>query len=114
VVAPALGFLPHLTTVGPVDAAVGDEVRGHLLAVLREALANTARHAQATAVEVVVAVDDEVVLTVRDDGVGYQPGERRSGVRNMTERAVSLGGTFSVRTRAEGGTELVWQVPARR
>ena len=114
VVAPALGFLPHLTTVGPVDAAVGDEVRGHLLAVLREALANAARHAAATAVEVVVAVGDEVVLTVRDDGVGYRPGERRSGVRNMTERAESLGGTFSVGTRADGGTELVWRVPARR
>ena len=114
VVAPALGFLPHLTTVGPVDAAVGDEVRGHLLAVLREALANAARHAAATSVEVVVAVGDEVVLTVRDDGVGYRPGERRSGVRNMTERAVSLGGTFSVGTHADGGTELVWRVPARR
>jgi signal transduction histidine kinase len=114
VVAPALGFLPHLTTVGPVDAAVGDEVRGHLLAVLREALANAARHAAATAVEVVVAVGDEVVLTVRDDGVGYRPGERRSGVRNMAERAEALGGTFSVGTRGDGGTELVWRVPTRR
>jgi signal transduction histidine kinase len=114
VVAPALGFLPHLTTVGPVDAAVADEVRGHLLAVLREALANAARHAAATTVEVVVAVGDEVVLTVRDDGVGYRPRERRSGVRNMTERAESLGGTLTVATRAEGGTELVWRVPVRR
>ncbi|MDQ1599274.1 MAG: hypothetical protein QOD68_748 [Actinomycetota bacterium] len=114
VVAPALGFLPHLTTVGPVDAAVGDDVRGHLLAVLREALANAARHAQASAVEVDLAVGDEVVLTVRDDGVGYQPGERRSGVRNMTERAQALGGTCSVGTRAAGGTEVVWRVPARR
>jgi signal transduction histidine kinase len=114
VVAPALGFLPHLTTVGPVDAAVADEVRGHLLAVLREALANAARHAAATTVEVVVAVGDEVVLTVRDDGVGYRPRERRSGVRNMTERAESLGGTLTVATRAEGGTELVWRVPVQR
>jgi signal transduction histidine kinase len=114
VVAPALGFLPHLTTVGPVDAVVGDEVRGHLLAVLREALANAARHAAATTVEVVVAVGDEVVLTVRDDGVGYRPRERRSGVRNMTERAESLGGTLTVATRAEGGTELVWRVPVQR
>jgi signal transduction histidine kinase len=114
VVAPALGFLPHLTTVGAVDSAVGDEVRGHLLAVLREALANAARHAQASVVEVVVAVGDEVVLTVQDDGVGYRSGERRSGVRNMAARAESLGGTFSVGTRAGGGTELVWRVPARR
>jgi signal transduction histidine kinase len=111
VVAPALGFSPHLSTVGPVHAAIGDEVRGHLLAVLREALSNAARHAAASQVDVVLTVDDEVVLTVRDDGVGYQPGERRSGVGNMAERAAALGGTCSVVTRDRGGTEVVWRVP---
>jgi signal transduction histidine kinase len=113
VVTPALGFAPHLTTVGPVDAAVGAEVRGPLLAVLREALSNAARHAAASAVEVELEVGDEVVLTVRDDGVGYQPGERRSGVRNMTERAATLGGTCWVASRDGGGTEVVWRVPTR-
>jgi signal transduction histidine kinase len=81
--------------------------------VLREALSNAARHAAASAVEVELEVGDEVVLTVRDDGVGYQPGERRSGVRNMTERAATLGGTCWVASRDGGGTEVVWRVPTR-
>ena len=36
------------------------------------------------------------MLTVTDDGVGYHPGERRSGVRNMAERAEALGGESTV------------------
>ena len=64
-----LGFLPHLHTVGPVDAAVADDVRGHLLAVLREALSNAARHAAATAVE--------VMLGGRRRGGAHGAGRRR-------------------------------------
>jgi signal transduction histidine kinase len=114
VVAPALGFTPHLTTEGPVDTVIGDEVRAHLLAVLREALTNVARHAGASAVEVQVAAGADVVLMVTDDGVGYHPGERRSGVRNMAERAESLGGSCTVSARDGAGTQVVWRVPARR
>jgi signal transduction histidine kinase len=114
VVAPALGFTPRLVTEGPVDAVVGEDVRPHLLAVLREALSNVARHAGATSVEVTVLAGDEIVLTVLDDGSGYQPGERSSGVRHMTERAETLGGSCSVTRRTMGGTAVVWRVPARR
>ena len=114
VVVPALGFTPRLVMEGPVDAVVSDDVRPHLLAVLREALSNVARHASATNVVVVLDAGDEVVLTVTDDGVGYHPGERRSGVRNMAERAEALGGESTVGGGLAGGTELVWRVPARR
>jgi signal transduction histidine kinase len=112
--AAALGFPPHLVTEGPVDAIVTDDVRPHLLAVLREALSNVARHAGASSVEVLLRAGDQVVLTVSDDGSGYQPGERRSGVRHMAERAERLGGSCSVSRRDAGGTEVVWRVPARR
>ena len=49
-----------------------------------------------------------------DDGIGYRPGPRSSGVRNMAERAAALGGTCTVTDRDAGGTEVVWRVPARR
>ena len=111
---PALGLSPRVVTEGPVDAVVGDDVRPHLLAVLREALSNVARHAGASSVEVVLRAGDEVVLTVTDDGTGYRPGPRSSGVRNMAERAAALGGTCTVTDRPAGGTEVVWRVPARR
>ncbi len=113
-VVPVLGFEPRLTMQGPVDAAVPDALRAHLLAVAREALSNIARHAHAT--EAVVALDagDEIALTVTDNGVGMTGSNRRSGLRNLADRAASLGGTFEVhRAAADGGTVVVWRVPTR-
>ncbi len=110
----ALGFAPRLQTSGPVDSLVRADVRPHLLAVVREALSNVARHAQGHSVVVHLAVGDEVVLTVTDDGTGYVDGGRSSGLRNMTERAEALGGSFEVRRAGDdGGTVAVWRVPVR-
>lgn len=110
---PALGLAPRLTTDGPVDTLVSDTVRAHLLAVLREALSNVARHASASAVDVHVQARDEIILTVRDNGTGIVAGSRSSGLHNMRERAESLGGSCEVRRREEGGTEVTWRVPAQ-
>ena len=113
-VVPALGFTPRLHTDGPVESAVRPELRPHLLAVLRESLSNVARHAHASQVDVRLSVGEDVVLAVSDDGVGIADGGRRSGLSNMTERAESLGGSFTVhRASAEGGTVAKWRVPAR-
>jgi signal transduction histidine kinase len=106
-----LGFRPNLVTEGPVDSAVPHEARPHLLAVLREGLSNAARHAKATRVEVVIQVGTEVVLTVTDNGRGIDEDVQVSGIRNMHERAESLGGGCEVLRRAEGGTLLRWSVP---
>jgi signal transduction histidine kinase len=114
VITPALGFTPQLRTDGPVDSLVSVELRPHLLAVVREALSNVARHAHATAAQVHLEVGPEIVLTVTDDGQGFVVGTRESGLRNMRERAETFGGTFEVRRGPEGGTVAVWRVPARR
>jgi signal transduction histidine kinase len=106
-----LGFRPSLVTEGPVDSAVPPETRPHLLAVLREGLSNAARHAKATSVDVTVQVGTDVVLTVTDNGRGVEEGVRIGGIRNLTERAESLGGTCEVLRRPEGGTLLRWSVP---
>jgi len=113
VVVPALGFTPRLRTEGPVDSAVRPDLRPHLLAVVRETLSNVARHAHASAADVVLAVGEEVVLTVTDDGVGIAAGGSRSGLANMTERAESFGGSFTASRGPGGGTITVWRVPAR-
>ncbi|WP_285494926.1 GAF domain-containing sensor histidine kinase [Actinomadura sp. NBRC 104425] len=107
-----LGFAPSVRLDGLLDTAVPEGVGEHLLAVAREALSNVARHAQATEAKVTVEVgDEEVVLQVEDDGVGIPEGGRRSGLRNMAERAEGLGGSFWTRTRPGGGTLLVWRAP---
>ena len=107
-----LGFRPTLDVSGPVDSAVPADIVPELMAVLREALSNVARHAQARTVRVSVgATGDEVVLRVEDDGVGIDPSLARGGLITMGERAHDLGGTFEVGPGSDGGTVVVWRVP---
>jgi len=109
----ALGFRPVLDVSGPVDSAVPDDVVPELLAVVREALSNVARHAHATSARVSLhAADGQVSLIVEDDGLGIDPALARGGLVNMGERAHDLGGTFEVGPRgADAGTVLIWRVP---
>jgi signal transduction histidine kinase len=108
-----LGFEPRVLLDGPVDTGMEAETAAQLLATLREALSNVARHAQASRVEVAVVFGDDVTLTVTDDGIGPpQAGARRGhGIANMAARAEKLGGTFTVEPAHPSGTQLVWRVP---
>ncbi|GAA1936912.1 GAF domain-containing protein [Nocardioides marmoribigeumensis] len=111
----ALGFAPAVRTAGPVDTAVPDQVQVELLAVLREALSNIARHARATLAEVQLDVTSrDVVLQVVDDGVGLPSEVHESGLRNARTRASALGGRFTLGPHAPRGTALRWQVPLRQ
>lgn len=110
----SLGFEPRVLFDGPVDTGVGDEVAAELLACLREALSNVARHARASHVEVELTVGDQVRLRVADDGIGPPgPGARRgSGLDNMEARAARLAGSASLGPGPAGGTVVDWSVPA--
>jgi signal transduction histidine kinase len=108
----ALGFRPVVETSGPVDSAVPDDVVPEVLAVVREALSNVARHASATSARVFVKVaGGQVVVMVEDDGVGTDPEQARGGLINLRERAHDLGGTFDVRPAPRSGTIVDWRVP---
>ncbi|WP_320784110.1 GAF domain-containing protein [Streptomyces sp. CRN 30] len=110
--APVLGFAPGVRMEGLLDTHVSREIADHVVAVLAEALANVARHARAARAAVVLETDGRTVrLTVSDDGVGIPDGGRRSGLRNMAERARQLGGELELAAPPDGGTTLVWRVP---
>ncbi|MFF5143009.1 GAF domain-containing protein [Streptomyces sp. NPDC013157] len=113
--AAALGFAPSVRMEGLIDTDVPKEIADHAVAVLSEALTNIARHARADRAEVVLATDgQELSLTIRDNGVGIPPEGRRSGLRNMAERAAELGGRLEWECppgSEGGGTTLVWRVP---
>ena len=109
----SLGFAP---TLDPATrpAAVPGHLRGDVLAVLREALSNAARHARAHRVIVSLEMNERLRLVVDDDGVGIGESSRRSGLLNLRRRAEAHGGHLRVDTGSTGtGTRLVWDVPAQ-
>jgi signal transduction histidine kinase len=111
----ALGFAPGLRMAGSLDGSVPSDAGEHLVAALREGLSNAARHARADRVDVMVEAGRELILLVRDNGVGIKDlDHRRSGLANLAERAGLLGGTVRVGPADGGGTELAWRVPLPR
>ncbi len=110
--ASALGFRPEFTVDGPVDSAVPDELRSTVLAVVREALSNVARHANAYHVRVkVTARGGRLTVEVVDDGVGIPPERSESGLRNLRNRATERGGECTISPADPRGTALTWSVP---
>lgn len=110
-----LGFTPTLHFQGPVDETpLAPEMYAAVLAVVREALSNTARHSQATAASVCVAVSaDELRITLDDNGIGISENDRLgSGRRNIQNRARQFGGRAEIRNANPGsGTVVDWVVP---
>lgn len=112
--APVLGFIPSFRTRGPVDTVVTESMGVQLLAVLREAVSNVARHANASLVTVELeAGADAVMLRVSDDGCGLPLDRAESGLRNVRRRAEQHHGALRLLPANPHGTVLEWQVPVR-
>jgi signal transduction histidine kinase len=114
----ALGFEPTVRLEGPLDTVVPDPVRPDLLATMREALSNVARHAKATSVLVTVVVspaDGTLELEIDDNGRGLpNTVVRRSGLANMTRRAQRWSGSCEITSTASTGTTVRWMVPIQQ
>lgn len=112
-----LGFAPSLRLGPGLRALRNEELAEQALIVLREALSNVARHAGATRADVTLDIDDDgyLTVTVTDNGTGIPPGPRRSGLRNLAERAAALGGEMRLSEAGPGasrpGARLEWRVP---
>jgi signal transduction histidine kinase len=80
--------------------------------ITQEALTNVVRHARAHSCVVQLAVNEDVVLEIVDDGVGI-PAQRSAGVglSSMRERASELGGSCVVQPTREGGTQVLVRLP---
>ena len=93
-----------------------------LFRVAQEALANVARHASASRVNLTISyLDDVVLLDVRDDGVGFDPastsdhgqpdGGHRFGLHAMAQRLRQAGGGLVIESAAGAGTAINARVP---
>jgi signal transduction histidine kinase len=109
--ATALGYDPAVRFDGPVDT-LPSETADDLVAVLREALSNVARHACARSASVELLVrPEQLSLCVHDDGVGITATTRSSGLTNMRRRAERHHGECHVTRRHPGGTTVRWTIP---
>jgi signal transduction histidine kinase len=109
--AASLKFRPTLSFEGPVRLRTPPEVAKDVVAVLGEALSNTARHARASNVNVSLTAGAELVLRVSDDGEGVPDDGVESGLANMRHRAEAHGGRCTVEPAEPKGTVVEWSVP---
>jgi signal transduction histidine kinase len=109
---PLLGARPEVTFAGPVEN-VPQRTADNLLAVVREALTNAAKHAQASRFLVTVSASDHVTLEVVDNGVGLPSVTSKEGLglANLRSRAERLGGECVIASGDFGGTRVTWRVP---
>jgi signal transduction histidine kinase len=106
-------LLPQAIEVDLEDDLEVEPARAReILRIAQEALANALRHAEAEHVWVRLgAQDGQLVLEVRDDGVGFDPDaaavrSRRLGLTSMEERAQRLGGRLTLRSEPGAGTTV--------
>jgi signal transduction histidine kinase len=77
-----------------------------------EALANAAKHARASAVQVELCADDATArLTVRDNGIGGADPALGTGLVGLSDRIEAVGGTLQVTSPTGGGTTLLIEIP---
>ncbi|MBX3303613.1 MAG: PAS domain S-box protein [Nitrospira sp.] len=98
------------------DIAMEPEQATSLFRICQEALTNTARHAQATAIQVLIKqLDNNLLLAIQDDGVGISCEKLTEstslGLLGMRERAASLGGQMSIVGSPGKGTTVTVRVP---
>lgn len=88
----------------------------NLMRIAQEASANAVRHGKASSIDVFLDtnLEGEAVMVVIDDGAGIPDGPSGFGMIGMSERAVILGGTFTVAPRKAGGTRVEVRVPVAR
>ena len=94
-----------------------------LFRIVQEGLTNIVRHARASSVTVrLLQEQDEVMLEIRDDGVGFDPqlleapeaNGRGLGLRGMRERAMILGGSLEIESAVGKGTTVRIRFPTYR
>jgi two-component system sensor histidine kinase UhpB len=88
----------------------------NLLRIVQEAIVNATRHGRATRIDIILSTgtDDHALLVVLDNGAGVGDAPQGIGIAGMQERAVILGGKFSVEPSITGGTRVEVRIPIQR
>jgi signal transduction histidine kinase len=90
------------------------EARREVFLFFKETLANIVRHSRAKNVDLRAQLEGrEFVLTIHDDGVGFDPAHVREGIglKNLRERARDLNGHLAIESSQEAGTTITLRAP---
>jgi two-component system CheB/CheR fusion protein len=115
------GVETQFHTSGLEQERLSPETETNLYRILQEALNNTMKYAQARRVDVLLERrDNQVVLIVEDDGIGFDPykeastdGDQGMGLIGMRERAALVGGTLQIESKPKAGTTIFARVPVQ-
>ncbi|TQL90700.1 signal transduction histidine kinase [Actinoallomurus bryophytorum] len=110
----ACGVAVGVETTGDPRPMLAD-VEVALFRVAQEALTNVAKHAKASRVGLTLSyMDDVVLLDVRDDGVGFEPGVANGGfgLSSMRQRLLRVAGSLAIESSPGEGTAVNASVPA--
>jgi signal transduction histidine kinase len=95
-----------------VDSRLPQHVEVTAYYVVSELLANAAKHAQASAIRVLVdAPDTALLLSISDDGIGGADPRRGSGLVGLRDRVEAIGGTVSMQSPPHVGTYVAVEIP---
>jgi signal transduction histidine kinase len=117
----ARGITTHLDA-DPHAAGLDDDATTVLYRVAQEAVRNVVKHAHATEVTISVHsnADHSAVLTVTDNGIGFEPGSQPTlgdghiGLQSLTDLVTEAGGAVAVTSAVGAGTSITATVPGRR
>jgi len=101
------------------ELPLSPDQRRHLYLVVKEAIANAARHSGCTAVNIEIWVaHGECIVRIKDDGrgIGDSPEESDggNGLGNMRTRAAALHGMLDIASPSGGGTQVTLRFPLTR
>lgn len=104
------GFQVTHSFMGPVDTVINAELSKQVIAVIRELVTNAIRHSHATAIDLVVMANKTYCeIRVTDNGKGFEPSGRKSGLLNLEQRAAARGGEFEITKNGPIGTKAMWR-----
>jgi signal transduction histidine kinase len=109
---------PELEIANPVLSFITPALGEQLLNIVREALSNSTRHAQASHRWIRLSLTENAIqLIIGDNGVGFSTVRKRRaghGLRNMAARAKLISAIFTLKSAPGKGTRVIVDIPLRK
>ncbi|WP_052352822.1 sensor histidine kinase [Neobacillus dielmonensis] len=94
------------------EHSMGYLVRSSLFRCLQESLTNAVRHGHATQISLSIKfLDDAILMQITDNGIGTDEIHYGFGLNSMSDRMLTVGGTFEVQSSHRNGTKVTCMVP---